>query len=108
MLLRRVVETDYGDIVDYFPGYIQDYLLLVRIDETKISKLEATLPTVRHAITSNMGDRRCYSFLPRLTQEQIKDITEKLVELGAQSFEFRDWTNKISPPTKEKTIEIKS
>jgi hypothetical protein len=108
MLLRKVVKTDYGDIVDYIPGHIPDYLLLVRIDETKIPLLEDALPgETRHAITSNMGDRRCYSFSPHLTQEQIQDITKKLVELGAQSFEFRDWTNKISPPTKEKIIETK-
>ena len=40
-------------------------------------------------------------------KEQIKDITAKLIELGAQSFEFRDWTNKISPPTRERIIETK-
>lgn len=108
MFLRRAIKTDYGEVVYYIPGHIPDYLLLVRIDETKISELEAALPMVRYAITNNLGDRKCYSFHPRLTQEQIKDITKKLLDLGAQSWEFRDWTNKISPPTKEKTIKIKS
>jgi len=108
MLLRRVTETKYGEIVDYLPGHIPDYLLFVRIDETKIKELESALPKKwAHAITSNMGDRRCYSFMPRLTQEKMQNIIGTLCNLGAQAFEFKDWTNQISPPTRERVLETK-
>lgn len=105
MLLRKITKTEFGDVVDFYPGHIPEYLLLVRIDDSKVSELEASLPKgYRPSFFANMGDRRGYSFEPMLTSEQMKDITDKLVELGAQSFEFRDWRNKISPPTREKVI----
>jgi len=109
MFLRRVTQTPYGPVIDTFPGHCPDYLLLIRIDEPKISQLEAILPKGwAPCLTGNMGDRRCYSFLPKLSdKERITDITEKLIELGVQSFEFRDWTNKICPPTRERIIETK-
>lgn len=108
MLLRRVTKTKYGEVIDYIPGHIPQYLLLIRLDDPKIPLLEKALPEgYSRAFTSNMGDRICYSFRPDLTRKEIKDITGKLIDLGVQSFEFRDWTNKISPPTKERVIKTK-
>ena len=48
-----------------------------------------------------MGDRLAYSFRPILSKEDISDITRKLLDLGVQAFEWRDWRNQICPPTKE-------
>ena len=109
MNLRRVTETPWGQVVDYIPGHVPDYLLLVRIDETKLPELEASFPRgYAHVLmTANMGDKKCYSFSPILTKDEIKDITAKLLELGAQAFEFRDWRNRISPPTRERVIRTK-
>jgi hypothetical protein len=90
--------------------------LLVRADEKILNKFENFLTDYlgkynwdNVILFPNAGDRIVYHSTIKLgDKERIKDISAKLVELGVQSFEFRDWTNKFSPPTKERVIKTKN
>jgi len=108
MLLRRETETAYGTIVDYIP-HNTDYLLFVRANTEQISELEKKLPKKwsRVLATSNMGDRKCYSFSPHLNEKRARNILGILFKLRIQSFEFKDWTNQFSPQTHERIIKTK-
>lgn len=85
---------------------VRNYLLYVRADKSEIPEIEGVLSRKfpyrwgRAIFDPHEGDRTVYSLPPEATNEELLAVTAKLLEMKVQSFEFKDWRNTRTPPTR--------